>query len=264
MPERPAADVLLEAERIASLAASSRVPVWLAGGAAIQLHCRAVGGESRLSRTPLDIDLATAKGQARPVAAFLEQLGYRSNVQFNALNGRRRLLFYDLPNNRQVDVFVGTFAMCHTIPIIARVDGIRPGGLLPASELLLTKLQIVELTDKDRQDILNLLLHLEVGDQDEHGVLNGSVVGDLCARDWGLWRTCQLNLERVAASISTVELPQSLQADIRRRLRTLSDFIDRAPKTRRWRARARIGDRMRWYELPDEVGEAVPIRPATA
>jgi len=38
-----------------------------------------------------------------------------------------------------------------------------------------------------------------------------------------------------------------------KRLDELWRSIDAQPKSLRWKLRARVGDRMSWYELPEEV-----------
>jgi hypothetical protein len=254
----PEADVLIEAQRIASAAREQSVSLWLVGGTAIQLHCQVAGAAEALVRIPVDIDVATAKGGARAMSRFFEQLGYRDNKQFNALNGKRRLLFYDDAHGRQVDVFIGGFEMCHSLPIVQRVAGRADAGPLPAAELLLMKLQIVQLTPKDLQDVLHLFHSLDVGDSDDLAI-NGRVVAELCAQDWGLWRTCQLNLDRTLEAIPAAPVSEARRTVIAHRVSELRRYIDDAPKTRRWRMRARVGERVRWYEEPEEVGEEIPL-----
>src|SRR4029450_517652 len=87
--------------------------------------------------------------------------GYEPHVAFNALHGGDRLLFFDNDHDRQVDVFVGVFSMCHKIPLDGRIE-VDPVSI-PLAELLLTKLQVVELNEKDVRDALALLHDHEVG-----------------------------------------------------------------------------------------------------
>src|SRR5205823_1125353 len=123
-------------------------------------------------------------------------------VTFNAMNGKERLLFYDNPNGRQMDVFVSSFRMCHEIPLEQRLT--VDEDTVPLAELLLTKLQIIELNEKDVRDTVALLLEHEVTD-DDAGV-NASHVASLCAGDWGLWRTITHNLETLRARVGTYEV----------------------------------------------------------
>jgi hypothetical protein len=209
------------------------------GGVAIEL-ARPAGVEPVFSRPYRDLDLITTAEHRRAFAGVMEAVGYEPDEQFNALNGRRRLLFWDAARARQVDVFVDAFEMCHSIPLL---EG-EPGSLtVPLAELLLTKLQIVELNEKDAQDVVNLLA------TQPEGAIDADRVAALCAADWGLWRTVSLNLDRVAAYSQKLAGPRHVLESTSR----LRERIDAAPKPRRWRARALIGDRVRWYDEPEEV-----------
>jgi hypothetical protein len=167
------------------------------------------------------------------------------------MNAGRRGLFYDLGNERQIDLFVGSFEMCHQIPLADRLD-LEP-VTVPLAELLLTKLQIVELNEKDQRDILALLLEHEVGDNDDE-MVNGGHIARLCAADWGLWRTCKLNVERTREALTSYGLSPAERDSVSARLESLWARVEAEPKTRRWKVRDRVGDRVRWYEEPDEVG----------
>ena len=109
-------DVFEETVRLLSAAQAANLPVRVLGGMAVVLH---VGDllHPAFRREYRDIDLATAKRDGRKVADFLTEQGYTPNKTFNAMHGARRLLFYDEPNGRQIDVFVGTFEMCHQLPL---------------------------------------------------------------------------------------------------------------------------------------------------
>jgi len=139
--------------------------------------------------------------------------------------------------------------MCHSIPITDRID-LHPTAV-PLAELMLTKMQIVELNAKDQSDIVTMLFHNDVGDGDD-GMINAKRVGALCAADWGLWRTTKMNTERTRQALA------SGAPDVREvaepRLERLWQAIEDAPKSGRWKMRNRVGDKVRWYEEPEEVG----------
>jgi hypothetical protein len=243
------ADIRDEACRLLRAAQAERVPLRLIGGLAVSHHARG-GVHPAVSRECKDIDFATAKNASHDVATLLTKLGYEPNPVFNLYNQATRLLFYDTAHDRQVDVFVGGFAMCHSIPIADRLD-VDP-ETIPLAELLLTKLQIVHFNDKDERDTLALLLSHEVGDHDADAI-NGRVVAALCAADWGLWRTATLTLERVRDSTASYPFDASEIELVRGRIGALERLIEEEPKSRKWRMRSRIGERKRWYEIPDEV-----------
>lgn len=244
-----AADVVEEAERLAAEAERQRVPLRLLGGVAIQLRSRG-RIPAALLRRPQDIDVIAAKGAQPGLMALLEASGYRADTPFNRLEGARRLLFHDDPHGRQLDVFVHAFEMCHDLPLNERLE-LEP-TTLPLAELALTKLQIVELNPKDRTDLYALLHAHEVGAADG-AMVNSARVADLCAADWGLWRTCTLNLQRLRDGLGSIGLAPHEQLVIDARLEALEQAVEAAPKRRAWRLRARVGERVRWFKTPDEI-----------
>jgi len=245
----PLADIVAEAGRLIDAARSSDVTVRLIGGLAIYFHTTEDIPEA-LRRCYGDIDLTTTRAAGRGTAELLAGLGYEPSREFNALHGSRRLMFYDVPNQRKLDVFVDKFEMCHTIPITGRIALDEP--TIPLAELLLTKLQVVELTDKDMLDIVTLLHGHEVGTQDGE-VINADFIAGLTADDWGLWRTTKMNLERVRERARAVGISDDEYRTVMERLDVLWERIESEPKSRGWRLRDRVGDRKRWYETPDEV-----------
>lgn len=246
MPE-PLPDPVEESVRLIDAATARDVTLRAIGSVAV--HLRSPAGGPLLERPVHDIDLVAKRGSRSAVTRILVGAGYAPDEMFNALHGSRRLLFYDEPNQRRLDVFVGEFAMCHPIPIAERLD--RHPRTVPLAELMLTKLQIVELTDRDQRDIYNLVYHHEVGSADGEGI-EGDYVADVCSRDWGLWRTARQTIERARANVGGYALDAEAVGRINARLETLWGTIDQAPKSARWKLRSRVGDRVRWYQEPEE------------
>jgi hypothetical protein len=241
------ADVVAEGQRLLDKAASAGVPLRLLGGVAIRL--RAPGELSAaFRRSYADLDFVTTKKGSRRAEELLRQEGYVPHVAYNSLHGGARLLFFDDENDRQVDVFVGAFSMCHKIPLNDRLEVDQTS--IPLAELLLTKLQIAELNEKDVRDALALLEGHPVGDTDGE-TINAGRIAALCAADWGLWRTITGNLDTCCALAPGYEVPNGAEVEVR--LQELLQRIEAEPKTRGWKLRAKIGERKRWYELPEEV-----------
>jgi len=203
---------------------------------------------SPLRRQYADVDLATA-GSARDQAiALLESLGYESNREFNTLHGHRRLLFWDEENQRQVDVFVEEANLCHRIDLRRRLELVP--RTLSLADLTVLKLQVVETNEKDYLDLCAIFADHDLS-EDESGV-NSTYIAALTASDWGLWRTMGMVAERTAQFAR--ELPDFAASEqVAARLTRLREELDTVPKTRSWKLRSRIGDRKRWYELPEEV-----------
>ncbi len=241
-------DLVEEGERLLALAHAQNATFALLGGVAVRLHAPEVPGV--LDREYKDLDFAVPKGGSGAAGKLLSEAGYEGHVAFNAMNSRERMLFHDNQHGRQVDVFVGAFRMCHEIPLS---DRLRPGErTVPLAELLLTKLQIVELNEKDIRDTVLLLHGHEVAEHDDDAV-NAARIAELCAADWGLWRTITANLARCSDDVGHYAIPAPDQSRVRDRLKTLLAKIEAAPKTRAWRMRDKIGERKRWYDLPEEV-----------
>jgi hypothetical protein len=242
-------DVVAEARRLVERAERDGVPLRLLGGVAVRLRCRGDLPKA-LERSYGDLDWVTARGGSGAAQRFFEAAGYTPESRFNALHGRDRLLFFDHSHGRQVDVFVGTFRMSHEIAFGDRltVDPVT----LPLAELLVTKLQIYEINRKDVADALALVGEHEVGDSDGD-VLNAQRVAELCSADWGLWRTFTGNVTKCLDMVDEFDLPADRAERVKRSLSELQARIEQEPKSRKWRLRARIGDRKRWYELPEEV-----------
>jgi hypothetical protein len=241
-------DIVAEGERLLALAADADIDLRLLGGVAVRL--RAPDVPPALDRQYKDLDLAIPKKASGPLDQMLRGAGYTPHVSFNAMHARERALFFDDENDRQVDVFVDSFRMCHAIPLADRFA--VQGGTVPLAELLLTKLQIIELNEKDVRDTVLLLYGHPVADNDDDAV-NAQRIAALCGSDWGLWRTITANLERCREHIGDYDLPNGHREQIAERFGQLLDRIEAEPKSRGWRLRAKVGERKRWYDLPEEV-----------
>ena len=242
-------DMVEEALRITGEAEEHSVPLRLIGGLAVRVRAKD-GLDPAFERGYADLDWISPKGTSAKAQRFFEDQGYEPQTRFNALYGRERLLFFDEENGRQVDILVGSFRMCHEIRIGDRLT-LEP-LTIPLAELLLTKLQIIEVNEKDVRDTLALLHDHPVGEEDGDSV-NGARVAALCASDWGLWRTFTANLSALEERMKPYDLPDESKRRISGRVLELQERIEREPKTLGWRMRSKIGDRKRWYDLPEEV-----------
>jgi len=240
----PHPDVVSEGRRVLGAAREAGLTVRLLGGVAVNVRSR--GLPPALTREYQDLDFAASKKSSGDLQKLMRDLGYEPHLGFNAMNGKERLLFFDNPNERQVDVFVSSFRMCHEIPLEKRLN--VDEDTVPLAELLLTKLQIIELNEKDVRDTVALLLEHEVID-DDTGV-NSWHISTLCSEDWGLWRTITHNLETLRTRLDGYDVDRDLVSN---RVSLLLERIEEMPKSRSWRLRAKIGGRKRWYELPEEV-----------
>jgi hypothetical protein len=236
LPDRP---LLARGTQLAAAVEEAGVPVRLLGGVGVGVLLGDRWPE-RCRRDPGDIDLAARARDRRALTRVLEREGFVADREFNALHGRERLLFQD-GDGVKLDVVLDALRMCHTIPLGAAFE--TDGPTLPPWLLLVSKLQVVELTEKDRLDAVALLL----GCRFEQ--LEADRIARDCADDWGLWRSLTGTLRTIRHH------PPALGAEELGRLRgvtaRLLERLETVPKTLRWRLRDRVGDRVRWYELPE-------------
>jgi hypothetical protein len=218
---------------------------------AVHLRCPDAVRRPELSRTYGDIDFAAPRRSSRIVRDVLSEQGYVPNSHFNALHGATRLLFYDTENNRQIDVFLGSFEMCHKLDLEPRLT--MAGPALAPSDLLLLKLQIVQLNAKDVVDALALLVQYEPAEDDGPAALSSAYIARLCANDWGWYTTLHDNLETVRDRAPQILTAQEDASRAQAGVDALVVAMEAAPKSLGWRLRDKIGRRKVWYELPEEV-----------
>lgn len=219
------------------------------GGLAVQAHNKR--DHPLFAREFADLDFAVARKQRREFEAFMPEVGYSPDKQFNILNGATRQIYFDDKTDMKVDIFVGDFEMCHKIPLEERLTA--DPLTIPLAELLLSKAQIVELNRKDLLDITSILLNNETGsDDNEH--INLPMLARLCSQDWGLYKTTSINLERVEKFIGTEELLSAEERGIIvQRVREIQRTFEEMPKPIAWQLRDRVGTRVKWYIEVEEV-----------
>ena len=242
-----------EVQRVIEAAEAAGATVRVLGSIGVALHCPdAKALLPAFERTYADIDFAAYAHQARELTAAITGLGYREDREVRITSEGRRGIF-DHPTAPQVhlDVFFDELEFCHRIPLAGRLAADRP--TIPLAELLLSKLQIVKLNEKDVVDTILLLLDHELGDGDAD-VIDTTRITRLCAEDWGWWRTLTLNLEKVAQfAAGYPQLDEEQRQRVAGATAALKRAIDAVPKSLAWRMRDRIGDRRQWWTDVDEV-----------
>ncbi|BDC19010.1 hypothetical protein HS5_19000 [Acidianus sp. HS-5] len=178
---------------------------------------------------------------------MLEGLNMEANKRFNALHGYNRLMFYDPVLNSTIDVFLDEFVMCHKLILKDRLKVYYPS--IPPSDLLLTKMQIISLTENDKKDIAALLYDFEIGDKDKDRILDGNYIAKLLSDDWGFYKTFTINHDRMKEYLKGNPYAQNVLP----KLDKLREMIESHPKSLKWKMRAKIGEKVKWYEEPEEV-----------
>lgn len=243
----PGAQVLALAWDLACDVADAGIPAGLLGGVAVALRCPAARSPSRLARDFSDLDYATTRQARAGLAAVLLAHGFGPVARFNSMNGHRRMLFADA-GGLHVDVFVDKFEMCHVLSLSKRL--VLGEVTLPLADLLLTKLQVAEVNAKDVGDVVALLSDHPLS-ADETGI-NLAYICRLLGEDWGWWRTVTSNLSVVRAMLPTLGLAEEIEGRVLARLDELRATLSATPKSLGWKARALIGDRRAWRQVPEE------------
>jgi hypothetical protein len=241
-----------EVRRIVEAGSTAGVTLRLLGSLAFQFHCPSLGYmQEMMGRAYTDIDLAGYSREAKNIRALMAGLGYTEDREVWVVSEGGRAIFNHASLNLHVDVFYEKLDFSHVIPWAGRLEMDSP--TLPLAELLLEKMQIVQINEKDVIDTIMLLLEHPLGDSDRE-TINMARVAKLCSDEWGLWRTVTMNLNKVrqlAAGYS--QLTDKQKTDVAVQVAGAIAHIEATPKPMAWRMRARVGDRVKWYKDVDEV-----------
>ena len=242
-----------EAQRIVRAAEDNRVTLRLIGGLAIRFHCH--GPHSAHLREYHDIDVFGLGKERRGIYSVFQKLGYSSNEEYNLLYGDTRLQFIHREGRRSVEVFLDKFRMGHTLDFRRRL---RLDDLtIPITDLLLTKLQVVQFAEKDAKDIVAVLEDHELGHNDDRETLNLDYIVQLCSRDWGLHKTITNNIATINELIRQEASGLTAGKELVERLNAIRNALMTGKKGVRWTIRSLIGERVRWYrEVETGQGEA--------
>jgi hypothetical protein len=242
-----AGELLAAAEEVIAAAAAADITLRLLGGVAV-FHLAPSARQSPLARTYHDFDVVVPSRQGGPARKVFRASGYTEDAHFNALHGAQRMIFA-APRGFVVDMLVGAFQMCHRLELGRDLPG--QGLTIHPADLLLTKLQIVQIEDKDLRDATALLIDLNTdGPAGASGIDIGRFVAPL-ASDWGFYHTVERNLPKVEQYAHDRLGPGEAQA-VTASAGRLRGAMEAAPKSLRWKMRARVGEKVTWYELPEE------------
>lgn len=243
-----------EARQLLDCAEGRNLTIRLMGGIAVRVRCP--GQEAtfrRFGRHYSDVDLVGVGRQAKALRDSFAALGYAEDSHVYIDSGGTRVVAYRPSSSTHVDVFFDDLEFCHTIPLKGRLERDEP--TLPLAELVLQKLQIVEINRKDLIDIVVLMLEHPLGSSDQEEI-NIDRIAQLAAEDWGLWRTMTMNLDRTRQfAREAAELDEEQRTRTLAQLDALRGRIEDVPKGMRWRMRARVGDRVKWYRDVEDLRE---------
>jgi len=265
--------MMAEARRIIDSGNESGVILRLTGGLAV--HHYAIDLEFA-ERDYSDIDLIGLKRQTTAIHDVFEGLGYRENLHVSMSTGNSQRQYYmpqhaleshahmtkrahaaplvsAVPPSDHIDIFLDAMRMDHEIDFRDRLE-INTYAIDPA-DLFLSKLQIVNLNQKDAHDVITLCKDVYVAFQPHPGVLDLEHVAETCADDWGLYIDVMTNIDKVMERVDDYDLSPRQASRVSRTLELAQDMMTEHSKSLRWRLRSRIGKRLKWYsEVEEQFG----------
>ena len=224
----------------------------LIGALAFRSHCPEFGYlQDKLGRMFTDIDFASYQRFTKDILRFMDSLGYKEDKQVTQLFGEYRLLFHDPIFGRHIDVFFNHLDFSHKISFVGRLEVEQI--TIPLAELLLEKVQIHHINEKDLIDSIMLLREHPIGESDEE-TINIEIITDILSKDWGFWRTATGNLKLLDEMIHRYkDLTDEDRQVVHGRIHELLERIDAAPKSMKWKTRASIGEKVKWYKDVEEL-----------
>jgi hypothetical protein len=240
------------ANNIVAEAQKQGAVIRLLGAVAFHIHCPTYGHfQQEAKRHFTDLDFAAYFSHNAGIRQAFTKLGFEEDREVAVVFARERMI-YNMPGTElHVDIFFDKLNFCHPIPWAGRLEVDSP--TIPLAELLLEKMQIVQINPKDIIDTIMLFREHPL-DTSDHDTINASRIAAMCAKDWGLWRTVTMNLNK------TIEISKeySWLADADRdividKVGQLLKIIDAQPKSSSWNIRNKIGDRVKWYKEVHEV-----------
>ena len=263
--------MMAEARHIIDAGNDRGVVLRLTGGLAVRHY--AIDLEFA-ERDYSDIDLIGLKRQTTEIHQVFLDLGYQENIHVAMATGNSQRQYFRpqhalesrvhmskrahampvmsaVPPSDHIDVFMDAMKMDHELDFRDRLE-INTYAVDPA-DIFLSKLQIVNLSEKDAHDVVTLCKDVYVDFHPHPGVLDLEHVAVTCAGDWGLYIDVMSNIDKVLERLDDYDLSPMETNRIARTLELAQDMMTEHSKSLRWRMRARVGKRLRWYNEVDET-----------
>jgi hypothetical protein len=239
-----------EGTELAKKAQEDGIMLRIMGGLAVFLHSQ----ESRQLWESLDrlgqkvftdIDFASYGRFRNNVFGFFKKCGYSTDQRILAYHGMKRQIYFGqkIP---MIDVFFDELDMNHVISFKGRLEADYP--TIPLAELLLEKLQIVRINEKDVKDVIVLLRGHKIADEDVDSISHKHI-SKILSNDWGFYHTVTENLRKIEGSLRNFSVLNEVDiSDINGKIAKLVQAIEERPKSMKWKMRARAGTKKMWYQ----------------
>jgi hypothetical protein len=246
--------MIAEAKRVIVRGKDSGLHLRLLGAIAFQIQCPKFNFLSRqLNRILTDLDFAGYSKESTRVAGVMRELGYVDQAAVTVMFGHRRMIWDHTSNGLHADIFFDKLEMNHDIPFENRLD--VETMTIPLADMLLEKMQIVQINEKDIIDTIMLLREHELGNSSGAGSgIDGEYISRLLSNDWGFYYTVTTNLGKVKDRLLQIEqLTGEDRAIISDRVDKLLERVGNEPKSFSWKMRAKVGPKTKWYREVEEV-----------
>lgn len=259
-------DLVAEAIRLAESARKHELAIRVMGACAVKIHCQKYRElhDGSLDRVVTDMDFMSRRRDREHLKQFFLSEGYKPATRLMAMTEEVRHLYDNPQTGIHVDVFFDELSMCHRIDFRDRLEVDFP--TIAVADLLLEKLQIVEMNEKDVKDVVVLFLEHDVGENDSDSI-NATYIAKLLSKDWGFYHTATTNLSRIDGMLSPrfqSFIQEAGTETASRRINALLTRVESEPKSISWRTRAKIGTKRKWYTdveeiVRDDVAEAAGL-----
>ncbi|MFX0097324.1 MAG: hypothetical protein ACFE7E_06145 [Candidatus Hodarchaeota archaeon] len=240
-------DKITEAIRLIDSAREKGVILRLIGGLAARNHCKII---NFCERDYSDIDMVGLGKQAKKIVKLFKENGYEEEKDVMIATAGRRMQFYKGSPDNHVDIFMDTFEMEHDVELKKRLT--IEDYTITLGDLLITKLQIYKINEKDVRDILSAIKDNPLGEEDKPGIINIKYIAELCAKNWGLYHDVMENIDKCLGLMQYYDLTPDEVKRITDRMNKLKEVIETEPKSLKWKLRAKIGEKKGWRKTVED------------
>ena len=219
----------------------------LIGGLAARNHCKII---NFCERDYSDIDMVGLGKQSKKIVELFKENGYEEEKDVMIATAGHRMQFWKGSPDNHVDIFIDTFEMEHDVELKKRLT--IEDYTITLGDLLLTKLQIYKINEKDVRDILSAIKDNPLGEEDKPGIINIKYIAKLCAKNWGLYHDIMENIDKCLGLMQYYDLAPDEVKRITDRMNRLRDAIESEPKSLKWKLRAKIGEKKAWRKVVED------------
>jgi len=183
---------------------------------------------------------------------MMREFGYSDQPMISALFGHQRMIWDNASNGLHVDIFFDKLEMNHDIPFTGRLE--LEEMTIPLADMLLEKMQIVHINEKDIVDTIMFLREHDIRNSSAPETVDGSYLAKILSNEWGFYYTVTTNLKKVEDRLNVYpELTEEDRADVSKKIRELLSILDKQPKSLAWKLRGRVGPKTKWYKEVEDV-----------